>query len=235
MAKDHLKRLNAPNTWLIHRKERKWIVRPKSSHPMQNCMPLAAVLTEVLKLVKTGREARTVLNQKLVLVNKAVKKDPKLGVGLMDVLELPSLKKHYRVLLNAQGKLVFHEISEKDAELRPCKVTGKRIIAGKKVQLAFADGSSMIVEKDVYKVGDTVVVEMPSNKVKEHLKFEKGALVYLTAGNQVSMTGSVEDVKSFKGTQPDNVILSSKGKSFETRKAYAMVIGKDKPVIQLVE
>lgn len=233
MVKSHLKRKNAPKTWPIARKERKWIVRPLSSQPLEMCMPVSVFLREILKIAKTVKEVKTILNQKIVMVNGKIIKDPKYGVGFMDVLDLTSLKEKYRVLLNKQGRMVIRKIDDKEGSLIPRKITGKKLIKGGKTQLSFSDGCSLLADAKNYKVGDTLVFE--NGKIKEHLKFEKGALVLIVHGKQTAMCGKMEEVRTFAGTQPDNIVYSVDGKSYETRKEYAMVIGKDKPVIALVE
>lgn len=235
MGKNHLKRINAPRTWPVKRKTSKFILKPRSSHKKEMCLPVSAVFREMLKALKTAREAKLVLQQGDVLVNKAVVKDPHAGVGLMDVLEMPKLKQAYRMLLNRQGKLALHRINEKEASIRLCKITGKKTLKAGKMQLLFSDGTAMLSDNKDCKVGDTLVVSMPDNKAKEHLKLEKGALVYITAGRQASLHGKLEEIRAFKGAQPDNIVLSENGKKYETRKEYAMVIGRDKPVISLLE
>ncbi|MBU2637549.1 MAG: 30S ribosomal protein S4e [Nanoarchaeota archaeon] len=235
MGKNHLKRINAPKTWPVMRKTKTWILKPKSSHKNEMCMPVSVVMREVVKCAGKAKEAKLILRQGSVLVNKKARKDPNSGVGLMDVMEIPDLKQHFRMLMNKQGKLVLHPIDEKESSIRLCKINGKKILKAGKMQLVFSDGSTMLSDNKEYKAGDTLVISMPGNKVKEHLKFEKGALVYITSGKQSSLHGKLEEVRLFKGAQPDNIVLSDKGKKYETRKEYAMVIGKDKPVISLVE
>jgi len=233
MVKSHLKRKNAPKSWPIARKERKWIIRPLSSQPLELCMPVSVFMKEILKIAKTSKEVKTILNQKIVMVNGKTIKDPKYGVGFMDVLDLTSLNQKYRVLLNRQGKMVIRKIDDKEGSLIPRKITGKKLIKGGKSQLSFSDGYSLLADAKEYKVGDTLVFE--NGKIKEHLKFEKGALVLIVYGKQTAMCGKMEEVRSFAGAQPDNIVYSVDGKSYETRKEYAMVIGKDKPVIALVD
>lgn len=235
MGKNHLKRINAPRAWPVERKTNKFILKPRSSHKQGMCMPVSVVLREVLKCAGKAKEAKLILRQGNVLVNKLARKDPHSGVGLMDVLEIPELKQAYRMLLNRQGKLVLHKIDAKEASIRLCKITGKKTLKGGKTQLSFSDGTAMLADNKDYKAGDTLVLSMPDSKVKEHLKFEKGALVYITAGRQASLHGKLEEVRSFKGAQPDSIVLSGRGKKYETRKEYAMAIGKDKPVISLAE
>ena len=233
MVKNHLKRLNVPKSWPVKRKTSKWIVKPRSSHPLGQCLPVSVILKEVLGFAATAKEAKVILNQKLMLVNKKARKEPKFGAGLLDVVELPGMKLHYRILLSKQGKLVLHPIDEKEASIRPCKIQSKRIVAGGKIQIAFADGTTMFTDNKEYKAGDTLVLSMPDNKVREHLKFEKGAMLYITAGRQASLYGTFEEVRQFSGAQPDNIVVSHAGKHYETRKDYAMVIGREKPAISM--
>jgi ribosomal protein S4E len=84
-----------------------------------------------------------------------------------------------------------------------------------------------------YKVGDTLLIEMPAMKASNHFKLEKGALVYITAGTNVGKVGVMESTKSFKGGQPDNIVISTKNGTIETRKEYALVIGHGKSAISI--
>ena len=56
MVKSHLKRIAAPRTWDIDRKTTKFIARPKpGQHTLQLGMPLAVLLKEILKKMKTNK------------------------------------------------------------------------------------------------------------------------------------------------------------------------------------
>lgn len=233
MVKKHLSRLSMPRAWPVKRKGIKWIIRPNSPLELNACIPLNIVLRDMLGYAKTAKEARSILNSGQVLVNKKARKYPKLGIGLMDVIEFPKIKAQFRVLLNKQGKFVMHPIDAKEAALRPYKITGKKMLKGKKVQLNLEGGINMFVKEDKYKVGDSLLLDTEKNAIKEHLALEKGALIYIAAGNKVSMTGTVESIKKFKGLQPDNIIFKANDKPLETKKSYALVIGKEKPVISL--
>ena len=74
---------------------------------------------------------------------------------------------------------------------------------------------------------------MKENKVKEHIKFEKGALIYITDGNKVGEIGILKEEKMSEGSQPTKIVCSNNDKEFTTLKSYAYVIGKTKPVITL--
>jgi len=232
MVKRHLSRLNAPKTWPIKRKGIKWVLKPRSAHPLEACMPLGLIL-KMLGYAKTAKEAKRILAEGKLSVDKKIRKDPKFGVGLMDIIELPQIKAQFRLLLNRRGKLTPVPISAEESMIKPCKIIGKKMLKGGKLQLNLHDGRNMIVEKDAYKVNDTLVIGTEHNEIKEHIKFEKGAIIYLTSGKQVGMVGVLESIKHFKGIVQDNITFVSNNTLFETKKDYAFVIGKDRPVIAI--
>ncbi len=232
MVKRHLARLSTPRTWPVERKVDVWIVRPNcGAHKMKNCLPIAVVLREILKHASTSREVKQILNDKNVIINGKVKKDPKTQIGFMDVLELPKIKKKYRMIFDKKGKLVLKEANAQESEIVIANIIGKKTIKNKKTQLNLNDGTNLLADKSQYKLGDSLVLTIPDRKVKMHLKLEKGATVYLTGGNKVGQTGKVEEILNVKGMQKSTIKIKSNDETFETRKEYAFVIGKEKPLI----
>ncbi|RME55508.1 30S ribosomal protein S4e [Candidatus Woesearchaeota archaeon] len=236
MVKQHLSRLAAPKTWPIKRKGIKFVTRPSPGpHSLETSMPINVILKEVLKFAKTTSEVKKVLHDKRVLVNKKVVKDYKFPVGLFDVLEIANSKEAYRMVLSPTGKFKFIAIDSKESNLKPYKITGKTILKGNKVQLNLDDGTNILVAKDNFKVNDTLYLSLDKKEIKEHLPFKEGMLIYILGGNKVSSVGKLSLIKTFKSLQPDNIIFKTKDGEFETRKNYAMVIGKDKPLIKIEE
>ncbi|MFH1331967.1 MAG: 30S ribosomal protein S4e [archaeon] len=226
MVKRHLKRLMAPKTWPIKRKEHKWITRPNSGpHPLKKCLPLNIVIKNLLKYAKTSREVKLILNQGKILINNVARKDPKFPIGLMDVIQVPELKGQYRIVYNPQGKLKLIAISADEAKLKPCKIVNKKTLKGKKTQLNFKDGSNRIVDKDSYKVNDTLIIDLTKEKkdgIKKHLKFEKGATIYLTDGKHVGTTGMIEEIQNT--FQNQTIIFKTEKETYKTSKDFALVI-----------
>lgn len=229
MGKSHLKRLNAPKTWKIKRKGIKFITRPNPGPHSQNmCMPLNLILRDVLGYAGNAKEVKHILYNKKVLIDGKQRTDLKFPVGFMDVLEIPEIKEIYRMMINRKGYLVLQKIDKKEANLKPCKVVNKRILKGGRIQLNLSYGLNKLVAKDTFKTGDTVVLEMPKLDIKEHIKMEKGAYVFMTAGSHIGNHGVVEEIK-----QDTIVFKSSSGESYETFKKFALVVGKDKSIIAL--
>ena len=89
-----------------------------------------------------------------------------------------------------------------------------------KVQLNLYDGKNVTVDKDDYKVGDSVIFSLNDKKISKHLKLHKKAAVFLTGGRHIGQTGHVEDIVKDKIIYKD-----AKGELAETSKQYAFVIG----------
>jgi len=94
-----LKRLVAPRWWPIERKTRKFIVSPRGPHPKDISIPLLVLIRDVFKLAETNKEARKIIKKGEILVDGRKMKDPKFGVGLLDTIEIPALKKVFGVNL----------------------------------------------------------------------------------------------------------------------------------------
>lgn len=222
--KKHLKRLAAPKSWPLERKTARFVARPRSSHRTSLCLTLGMILKDILGYAKTAKDAKKILNNEQILVDGVQKKDPRLGVGLMDVLTIPKTKQAYRMILNKKGKLTL--VNAKNQKAKPCKIVGKTVLKKGKTQVNLHDGKNIFTDKKV-KVGDTLVLELPEQKITEHFSLEKGGVVYLTGGRHIGETAHVEEIKS-------KIIKVKIGKEvFETAKKLAFVIGKQKPIINL--
>jgi len=85
------------------------------------------------------------------------------------------------------------------------------------------------VDKNAYTVGDTLLLELPKQAIKEHFAYAKGALAYFTGGRFVGKTGTIEDIKD------NRIICKVDGNVVETMKHFAYIIGKGKSSISLEE
>jgi small subunit ribosomal protein S4e len=228
MSKGYLKRYVAPKSWTLLRKTETFVVRPNpGAHPLKLGMPIALLLRQ-LGYAKTAREIKKILNIKEILVDKRRVKEHKFPVGFMDVLSIPSTKENFRILLDAKGKLKLSPIKdESEAGLKLCRITGKRIIKKGKIQLNMSGNRNLLVEKNEYKPGDSIMIELPSQKIAQHIKLENGSMVLITGGTHIGSKGVIESVEG------DKVIYLSDNEKRNTLKKYAFVIGKEKELINL--
>ena len=216
MVKNHLTRLTAPKSWPIRRKGIKFITKPNpGSHNLRESIPMAVALRELLKYAKTTREVKKILNESKILINGKIRKDHKYPLGNMDVMAIPDLKESYMLIKNIRGKFKLIKIENSKGKLY--KISDKKLLNKSKVQLNFFNGDNLIVEKDDYKTGDSIIVNLKDKKISKHLKFEKGARVYISRGNRVGMIGKVTEVKTLKEGK-DNIVFETDGKNYETAK-----------------
>ncbi len=221
MVKRHLSRLTSPTSWTIRRKGIKFITRPNpGAHSQKGSIPLSLVMTSLLKVARTKKEVKKILHDGEVLVNNKVRRDYAYPLGLMDVIQLPSLKQAFRVTYTEKGKFALLPLKDKEQNLLLGKVSDKTVLKKGKVQLHKENGTNVLVDKDTYKTGDTIIQSLKDGKIVEHLSFEKGAKVYLTGGNNVGKVGSLEEVKGH------NIVVKTAEGSLETAKRYAFVVGE---------
>ncbi len=226
-----LKRLAAPKFWKQERKGFKLTVSPRpGAHKKKECLPLQIVVRDILKLVETGTEAKSIIRKGEVIVDGLVRKDPRYPAGLMDVISIPKINKFYRIISTKKG-LEIIEVDKSDEKL--CRINGKTTVKEGKIQLNLHDGRCVLVDKTGFKTGDSVLLEMPSQKIKEHLKMEKGCLGLVIKGKNSGNLVTVKDLIIPRGREPNKLICEMDKKDVEVLKDYVLVVGKDKPVIKV--
>ncbi|MBN1645049.1 30S ribosomal protein S4e [Candidatus Woesearchaeota archaeon] len=227
MTKSHLKRIVAPKTWILLRKQNKFITRPSpGAHSMKFSIPLSFLLKEI-GLASTTAEAKKILNTKTVLIDGRRVKNIKFPVGLMDTVNIKDVNGFFRIVLDIKGRLKILGIKENEVSTKLSRVNNKTVIKKSKLQLNLFDGKNILADDKEIKTGDSLVLELPSQKIKSVLKFEKNAFVLLIGGRHIGQLGFIDDFKeSF-------VKIRSEKNNFNTQKRFVFVVGKDKEVVQL--
>ena len=231
----HLKRLNAPRTLNIHRKELKWTVKSSPGpHPLEDSIPLGLIVRDYLELVDNLREANRIIANSEILVDGVKRKSHKFSCGFMDVISIPKMKNDYRILFNNRGKLTLVPIASKDASWKLCRIENKTIVKGKQIQLNLHDGNNQIIKKDEYKTGDVLKIAFKDKKIDEIYKFERGTVSMIIGGSHIGEVANIEDIEIIPSSKPN--VVKVKGKTdFSTIQDYVFPIGKAKPVIELPE
>lgn len=228
MGKDHMKRLAAPKTWPVRRKGLKFVTKPvPGPHSLVAGMPLSLLLREVLNYAGTTSEVKKILNTSEVKIDGKARKDFRFPIGLFDTIEFAGINEYHRVTLNRKGKLDLIKIDKEESLLKPCKIIGKNMVKGK-IQLSLFDGKSIFADNSSYKVGDTLLLSLPGQKINNHLKLDKKSTIFLTGGSHIGEIGNVEDISKDKVIYKDH-----NGNLVETSKKYAFVVGDGKQMISL--
>ncbi|MDI6798622.1 MAG: 30S ribosomal protein S4e [Candidatus Aenigmarchaeota archaeon] len=231
-----LKRLLAPKFWGVPKKVAKWTVSPRPGpHKKFESIPLLIIARNILNLAETWKEAKSIIKKGEILVDNKARKDHAFPVGLMDVVSVLRIKKHYRVLPSKKG-LEMKEIPEDEANKKICRINNKILVKKGRLQLNLHDGRNLLVEKDVYKTGDSVLLELPSQKILEHIKLEKGSLGLITKGKNSGKTARIKEVVTAKSMrEPNKVICEIENRDVEVRKDHIIVVGREEPAIKISE
>ena len=133
-------------------------------------IPTAVLLRDVLNVVTTLREAKSVIYNGKVIVDGIIRKSLHHSIGLMDVVELQGVSDVYRLVPTRGHTLQPIKIETDEKSKKLVKVTSKTTIKGKKTQLGFHDGRTIIAENDV-NVGDSCLIQIPEQKILDAVSY----------------------------------------------------------------
>ena len=230
----HQKRIAAPRSWRIERKTAYWTVKPRPGpHPGDRSMPLLLIIRDMLKLADSSKEAKRILNEGEVVVNGRVRKDLKFPVGIFDILSIPRIKDNYMVLLDKKGKLSLVKIGQEEASKKLCRVNGKRMLKGGRIQLNLHDGRNILLEEEraeKIKTKDSLLISLRDTEILQHFAYKKGSKVMVIGGKHSAQTGEIEEIRTVQSPESNVVKIKPFGEegTFETIDDYVFVVGEEK-------
>ena len=185
----HIKKTQMPKSWPVPRKGRgrRFVAVP--SHSLGKGISVLFLLRDVLKIVKTRKEARYMTLNGMVKVNNQIRKDENFPVLVFDVLGLEKAKLNYRLEI-VNRKFSLAEISSKDAETKIVKIAGKKVLGKDEVQMNLDDGQN-ILTKEKFSVGDSVLLNTNEGKVVKILPLKEGARVEIVLGKHAGEKGEL--------------------------------------------
>ena len=191
----HLKRQEVPKNWPIFRKGTKYIVKPKFN--TQKGVPILIVLRDMLKVAQNKKEVKRAIHLKDVLVNNKFISDEKKSVMLFDTISLLPMKKHYRIEISENRKFYLNEIKESEANQKIAKLSNKKMLRGKKIQLNCDDGRNFISNIKC-NVNDSLIVNFKEKKIEKCVPFVENAGVFVFSGKHAGKSGIVKKVHEGK-------------------------------------
>jgi small subunit ribosomal protein S4e len=232
---NHLKRLNAPDSWHIAKKTAKFISKTAPGPHNANAMPIAVWLRDHMDFARNMKEIKQILRQKDVIVNGRPCRDPKMGVGIFDIVSLPKINKYYRILRDKDGRHVSIEIDAEAAKTRLCKIKNKSTVTGGKVQLNMRDGSNLLAD-NTYKSGDSIVLSLEPEtrfKIVGHFPFAVGNMAMIIGGKHSGKVARILEIIKVPGSVPNKIILQDEtnGTKFDTISPYIYMVGTKSPAI----
>jgi len=232
-GKKKQKRLSTNKIRLIKRKERTFTIKLKPGpHNFTQSVPLGFLVRDLLNLSTNSKETKNILISGKIKIDGKIRKEPKFPVGLFDLISIEDKKENYRMALDSKGRLKTIKTEEKKP-VKLCKVTAKKIKGKKEIQLNTNDGRTFIEKETKLKVGDTIKISLPEQKIIEKLSEKKGNLVYVTGGSHSGQIAEIEEIIPGTINRQKIIKLKTKEKQFRTTESNVFVIGEKKPEIEL--
>jgi small subunit ribosomal protein S4e len=228
-----IKRSVAPKFWPIPRKKKEFTVTTSSGPHSKNwSFPLAVILRDSLHLVKNYKEAETAVKEGKIVVDCVVRTNPRFPTGLMDVIDIPSIGKSYRLVPKNGLLLIPIEIPTDQRSLKLCKIVQKRTILGGRIQYGLHDGRQILAEDETgLKPGDVCLIEVPSQKIIRAFRTRKGMSAIVTSGERAGLIGQIVDMKVGTSTRRPMAVVSFGSSEVELPTSHLFTLGEDKPVI----
>ena len=186
----HIKKTQMPKSWPVPRKGKgkRFVAVP--SHATSKGISILFLLRDVLKLVKTRKEAKYMTLNGMIKVNNKSRHDENFPVQVFDVIKLEKAKLSYRLeIVNKKFNLV--EVSGKDVDKKIVKITGKKVLGKNSIQMNLDDGQNLIT-KEKFSVGDSALLDTKENKIEKILPLKEGANVEIIAGKHAGEKGKLE-------------------------------------------
>ena len=224
--KRHLKRLFAPQDWMLSKLTGVFAPRPRAgAHKARECVPLLIILRNRLKYALNGREAQMILRQKLVNVDGRARVDTKYPVGFQDVVEIPRTGERFRMLYDVKGRFSLVKIGAAEASIKLCKVVNIHTTTGRVPVVTTHDGRRLRYASPKINIGDTIVIDIATQKVQEVMKMRAGKSAMVTGGANRGRIGSIVSLERHPGAFDLAHMRDASGHDFITRMSNIFVIG----------
>lgn len=187
---------------------------------LKNRLKYALNGTEVLKIVKDKAGH--------VKVDGKVKRDPTYPTGFMDVVSIEKSGEHYRMLYDVKGRYQPHQIDANESSYKLCRVKSRVIGANKIPYIVTTDGRTIRYPHPAIKVHDTIKYNLESGQIENWYKFEQGATVMISGGNNIGRIGTISHVVKHQGSFDIVTIRDARNQTFSTRIGNVFVIGQNK-------
>ena len=239
-----LKRLNTPVFLQIKRKHGTFFVKPSPGpHPSRFSLPLLHIVRELLKIVDNHREAKKLIGLGHFKIDGKAIRDKGYPVGLMDVLSIEKMNKHFRILPDSHHGLILHEISEDESAFKLCRINNKKTVKGGHIQLNLHDGRNILIKvkdprtpkEDTYRRMDVVKISIPDQEIHKILRFKENNIAIIMSGKNIGQVGKIINILKRFGPKASTVSIQHDSKHTETLYDYTFIIGEEQPEISIPE
>lgn len=239
-GKRHLKRYVVSKHIAISKKTDTYAVRPSPGpHAAYDCIPVAILLRDMFQFARNMSEVKRILYERNVVVDGRVKTNRKYPLGFMDVLSLPKMQKHYRMIYTIKKGLRAIPIDENETTEKLCQIKNKTTIKDGLIQLNLHDGRNIVLSKEennnsTYSTHDTIKISLPEQKILEKFELKIGTYGFVTSGRWMGRHGAIEEISAHGTKKTKTVTLSTPdGEKIVTLYRYIFVVGDQSPSVTI--
>jgi small subunit ribosomal protein S4e len=186
----HIKRKTMGKFWPVARTGTKYMAVP--THEARSSLPLILVMRDLLKVVKSKKELKKLLNEKQILINNKVIRETNYPLMLYDSLSLPAAKKNYKIILDNK-RFNVKEATDSEIKTKTYRVINKRLLPGKKIQINLNGGKNIITNEKI-ETGEFVIVDNATNKISKTVALKKDVEVIVIAGKHIGKIGKIKEL-----------------------------------------
>ena len=96
----------------------------------------------------------------------------------MDVISLEKTKENFRVLYDVKGRFILKKLTTEEAKFKLVKIKSRSLGPNKVPYVVTHDGRTFRYPDPSLKVGDSVKLDLATNKLSTVLPFEIGNIAY---------------------------------------------------------
>jgi len=215
-----MKRVNAPKTWYIGKLRGVYAAKPSAGpHKTRECIPLNVLLQYRLRYALTRKESQKIVRDRegMIKIDGKVRRDPRFPLGQMDVVTIDRTNENFRILVDTKGRFLPHRIDSKEAEFKLCKVIRKRIGKAKVPHIVTNDGRTIRYPHPDVQINDSIKLNLATGEIAGIVKFQSGAIVMLTGGNNIGRIGTMQSQEKHPGSFEIIHVRDAEGHTFSTR------------------
>ncbi|MDE1871292.1 MAG: hypothetical protein KGI06_03565 [Candidatus Micrarchaeota archaeon] len=209
-SSSHIKRLDAPKYFAIHRKEHKYVIKQNPGrHTLMKSVALS-LLVNKMELAGTRSESNRIIGEGNISVNGKQVREPKFPVGLNDVIS--AAESTYMIGIDRKGHVQLEKMDKPKAQVY--KVIGKYMSKGKQIMLRLHDGKSIKGSADA-KVNDSVMLS--NGGISKVMKLGIGSRCEVIDGVHVGTIGTIKGISEGNMHKQKSVSVEPQsGEQFET-------------------
>ncbi|OAG29205.1 small subunit ribosomal protein S4e [Nematocida displodere] len=224
----HLKRLNAPKSWMLDKLGGTFAPRPRCGpHKLTESLPLCLIVRRKLSFAQNTKEVEYIIKNRAIVVDGKVRTDKNYPAGFMDVVSIPKIHEHYRILYNVSKKFCLQKITQEEAKFKLCKVVAKRMENKGILTIHTNDGRTIKYADPEIKIGDTVKFDLEKQEMTEVYKFAVGQTGFAFRGKNIGCSGIIREFNNHAGGIFMVALEDLNGRNFLTRADNIMVIGSN--------